>query len=160
MENKDNLLSQQIEKVKIEDKKRGASHDFNKTTKNITIEKTKNLVLIDNYESSSESSSKSDDNNGDSNNLKNTSSKNKNLNMILNLKNKSKDNPEYSNNSSDSDRENDSNHSNKVIIETSSANEKKLKDESQDKSFSRELSDFNQAADNFEEEQNWFNFDA
>ena len=159
MENKDNLLSQQIEKVKIEDKKRGASHDFNKTTKNITIEKTKNLVLIDNYESSSESSSKSDDNNGDSNNLKNTSSENKNLNMILNLKNKSKDNPEYSNNSSDSDRENDSNHSNNVIIETSSANEKKLKDESQDKSFSRELSDFNQAADNFEEEQNWFNFD-
>ena len=77
--------------------------------------------------------------------------------MILNLKPKNKENHENSNSSFNSDNEEDNN--NNVIIETSGVNEKKLKNDNQNNSFSRELSDCNKSLDNIEEEQNWFNFD-
>ena len=151
MENKDILLNHQFEKVNIENKKRGASPDINKKKlqKNPTLDKDKNLVLIDNYESSSENESESGCE--DINLFENGNSNNKNL--ILNLKPKN----ENSNSSYNSDNEDDNN--NNAILETSDVNEKKLKNDNQNNSFLKELSDCNKSLDNIEEEQNWFNFD-
>ena len=155
MENKDIFLNHQFEKVNIENKKRGASPDINKKKlQKPTLDKDKNLVLIDNYESS-ENENESESGCEDYNIFENGNSNNKNL--ILNLKPKNKENLENSNSSYDSDNEEDNN--NNVIIETFGANEKKLKNDNQNNSFSRELSDSNESLDNIEEEQNWFNFD-
>ena len=154
MENKDIFLDHQFEKIKIEGKKRGASPEINKKKlqKKPTLDKNKNLVLIDNYESSE---NESEDISDDYKILEKQNSKNNNL--ILNLKPKNKENFEKSDDSYDSDNEDAIN--NIGVKETSNANEKKLKNENQNNSFSRELSDCNNSIDDFEEGEKWFNYD-
>ena len=157
--NENKLLNDQFEKINIEEKKRGISPAIKKKIiKKISIrdsQKNKNLIVIDNYESSEDNSE--NENNEEFKNAKKPSSINKNLNLVLNFKPKNEENNKNSNDSSneeDNDVENDKDYFKNAIIERND-NENKLKNENQNYS-SEDLSDSNKIID---EEQNWFNFD-
>ena len=158
--NKNNLLNNKFEKIKIEERKGGISPDIKKKlTKKISLtdsQKNKNLIVIDNYESSEENSRS--ESSEESKNLKKQSSKNKNLNLILNYNPKNKKSIEKSNDSSfgENDEDNDKDYFKNSIIE-SSDNENKLKNENPNNSLSGDLSVDNKEID---EEQDWFNFDG
>jgi len=139
LENKKNILSPKFEKINI--KKRGISSDDNK--KRNRKKKTKNLVLIDNFDNSSNRQSSSY--NYDENIIDN--------NLIRNLKVKDENNMSESNSNDNSD------YFNKVIIESTEEIEKNKNNGSNNNSFSKELKEYEEIFDNLEEEKNWFNFD-
>ena len=141
--NKINILSPKFEKININDKKRGISSDGN--IKRRRVKKAKNLVLIDNFDNSSNNQSISDnyDENIEDNNLI------ANLQLIQ-LKDE--------NNMNESDSNDNSDYFNKVIIESTEDIEKN--NGSNNNSFSKELMEYEEIFGDLEEEKNWFNFDS
>ena len=159
MENKEKFLNTHFEKIKVNHEKRGISPDVNKRKKRkkrTILEK--NLVLIDNYESSSENKNSSDYESSENCEIIKQNSKNKNL-INLNNKSKAHKNNNDENPNLDSNK-NDKNYFNKVIIESTDEIDKKLNnDESEDNSFSGELKEYQEIFSDLDEEQNWFSFD-
>ena len=142
LENKKNTIIPKFEKININDKKRGISSDGNK--KRRRKKKTKTLVLIDNFDKSSNRESSSynyDENIIDKNLIKNLIIKDDNN---LNESN-SNDNIDYFN---------------KVIIESTEEIEKNRNNGSNNNSFSKELKEYEEIFGDLEEEKNWFNFDS
>ena len=142
LENKNNILIPKFEKININEKKRGISSDENK--KGRRKKKTKNLVLIDNFDKSSKNQSSSYD--YDENIVDN--------NLIANLKIKDE------NNLNDSNSNDNSNYFNKVIIESTEEIEKNKNNGSNNNSFSKELMEYEEIFGDLEEEKNLFNFDS
>ena len=152
IENKDNFLTQQFEKVQVNEKKRGISPDVNKKKRkrksNLDVKNNKNLVLIDDYESSSDDDiSEIDERSEES--KKNIKKESKKENLILKNKNNQ--------NSNSSDSSDDNYDSYKIISTFNDEFEKNGKDENN--SLSHEMNEPNKIFENIGEEKNWFNFD-
>ena len=150
-ENKDNILNH-FEKIKVFNKKRGISPDINKKKrkKKSILEKNKCLVLIDDYESSSQSESDSD---SESYNVKDNSNKidsnfkfSPKNNLILNLKPKCNEIYENSDDSSSSENDNKKDEEKKEIIKNVS--------------FSGDSDSDKQIFEDSEEVENWLIFDT
>jgi len=165
IENKESFLNSQFDKIDVNDKKRGISPEVVKgKTKNKDNygDKNKNLVLIDNYESSNERKSSSECE--DSENSEN--SKNSNKISIINLeKNKSKEDKEKEKNENENENNNsnDNDYFNKVIIESDDEIDKNIKNsnnESHNNSFTGELKEYQEIFADLDEKKNWFNLGA
>ena len=166
IENKENFLNSQFEKIDVDDKKRGISPDIGKRKgKKKDTEKDKHLVLIDDYESSSERKNSSEcEDSEESDNSKDS----KNKNSILNLKHtkskeKEKEKENENDNSNSNSNSNDKDYFNKVIVESDDEIDKNIKNsnnESHNNSFTGELKEYQEIFADLDEEKNWFNFGA
>lgn len=160
LSDKGNFLNSKFEKIDVFNQKKGISPDKShlKGKKSDTFgEKNKNLVLIDNYESSNDPKSSSECQ--DSENSED--SKDSNKISIINLK-KTKSKEEIKENENEHNS-NDEDYFNKVIIESDEEIDKNIKNsnnESHNNSFTGELKEYQKIFGDLDEEKNWFNFGA